>query len=406
MGISYKTGVRIVFYATCVQLAIQKPYIGIIPGRRANLFSAMLCAFTLLLAFVHGRKTTIRLRQPDIWISLLLTVLVVLNAVFSLDPTTSALRGLVLVSSGLGGYWCSRLLLNEDSDKNFFQWFSFSLLCLILGISIVNYGLWGDISQKTPWRLSRHVVTDLIILLSFAPITLLMKGPGKQRISGIVVLGLSFLVLFLSGERSAVLIPVGLVVLSFPLSSMKMRYALLVLAFMVTCSVGLYRQLPAQQMRKDHVRVYYRIEMFPFSWHIAKKHPFLGKGLMAHREKYLEDYDIRYPHVTKKQFAWAIDWARSPENLILMLMSELGFPFLVIYGASVFYLLGRLLVRVKRGAGANGFPPLALLLSIVGALVHYMVFDGLLFPQLCWFFHLLLGLIPGNHKVPYGMGRS
>ena len=403
---SYKTVVRIVFYAACVQLAIQTPYIGIIPGRRANLFSAIICALTLVLALVHGRKTPIRLRQPDIWISFLLTVLVILNAVFSLDPITSALRGFVLVASGLGGYWCSRILLHGDSDRDFFQWFSFSLLCLILGISIVNYGVWGDISQKTPWRLSRHVVTDLIFLLSFAPITLLLKGTFRQRISGIAVLCLSFLVLFLSGERSAVLIPVGLVVLSFLLRGMKTRYALLVLAVMVVFSVGLYRQLPAHQMRKDHVRVYYRIEMFPFSWHIAKKHPFLGKGLMAHRETYLEDYEIRYPHVTKKEFAWAVDWARSPENLILMLMSELGFPFLVIYGASVVYLLGRLLISVRRGAGANGFPPLALLLSIVGVLVHYMVFDGLLFPQLCWFFHLLLGLIPGNHEVPYGMQRS
>ncbi|MCP4575694.1 MAG: O-antigen ligase family protein [Deltaproteobacteria bacterium] len=388
--------VWVIFCATCLQLAFQQPYAILIPGCRANLFSGLLCALCAICVFFYLRESVVWLKRPDTWISLVLVLLVLLNVFFSLDPKTSAIRGVVLVSSGLGGYWCSRLLLNGDSHKTFFQWFTFSLFCLTVGISIVNYGLWGDISQKTPWNLNRHVVTDLIILLSFAPITMLLKGSGKQRISGIVVLCLSFLALFLSGERSAVLIPIGLLVLTFLLRGMKMRYALLVLAVMVIFSVVLYRQLPAHHMRNDHVRVFYRIEAFPFSWHIAKKHPFLGKGLLAPREKYLEDYEIRYPHVTKKHFAWAIDWARSPENLILMLMSEMGFPFLFLYIGSVLFLIGRLFLRVKTGGHEDFFPPLAVLLSIVGALVHYMVFDGLLYPQLCWFFHLLLGLIPRN----------
>jgi hypothetical protein len=40
------------------------------------------------------------------------------------------------------------------------------------------------------------------------------------------------------------------------------------------------------------------------------------------------------------------------------------------------------------------FHPLALLFPLTVALVHFQFFDGLLFPQSCWFFHLLLGLIP------------
>ena len=38
--------------------------------------------------------------------------------------------------------------------------------------------------------------------------------------------------------------------------------------------------------------------------------------------------------------------------------------------------------------------PLVLLFPLTVALVHFQLFDGLLFPQNCWFFHLLLGLIP------------
>jgi ABC-type uncharacterized transport system YnjBCD ATPase subunit len=35
-----------------------------------------------------------------------------------------------------------------------------------------------------------------------------------------------------------------------------------------------------------------------------------------------------------------------------------------------------------------------LLLPLTASLLHFQFFDGLLFPQLSWFFHILLGLIP------------
>jgi len=46
-----------------------------------------------------------------------------------------------------------------------------------------------------------------------------------------------------------------------------------------------------------------------------------------------------------------------------------------------------------------------LLFPLTVALVHYQLFDGLLFPQSCWFFHLLLGLIPfrGSGSAPAGL---
>jgi hypothetical protein len=36
--------------------------------------------------------------------------------------------------------------------------------------------------------------------------------------------------------------------------------------------------------------------------------------------------------------------------------------------------------------------------------VHFQLFDGLLFPQSCWFFHLLLGLIPPRRLPPAPAG--
>ena len=45
------------------------------------------------------------------------------------------------------------------------------------------------------------------------------------------------------------------------------------------------------------------------------------------------------------------------------------------------------------------FPPLALLFPLCLALLHYQLYDGLLFAQNSWFFHLLLGLIPAGRAA-------
>ena len=45
-------------------------------------------------------------------------------------------------------------------------------------------------------------------------------------------------------------------------------------------------------------------------------------------------------------------------------------------------------------------PPLALLCSLALALVHWQLYDGLLFAQNSWFFHILLGLIPVATTAP------
>jgi hypothetical protein len=334
------------------------------------------------------------LRWLEIGVPLVLILLIILNACFSLDPKTSGLRVFILVSSGIGGYVCSRLLLSSEPRRRFFQRFCVGILSFILLISLKNYIFWGDISQSAPWNLNRHVVTDLILLLSFAPLTFLFKGPKREIILGIVLLGFSFLVLYLSSERSAVLIPIGLAVIACLFKGLRRRYAVLIVAVMALLTLSLYSQIPPHQLAKDAVRVYYRIEAYPFSWHIAKKHPFLGKGLLASRESFLEDYEIRYPHITRDQFAWAIGWARSPENMILLLMSELGFVFLFIYGGLLLFLVGRLISMVRKGDVREPVPALAIFLPIAGAIVHYMVFDGLLYPQVCWYFHMLLGLVP------------
>jgi hypothetical protein len=81
---------------------------------------------------------------------------------------------------------------------------------------------------------------------------------------------------------------------------------------------------------------------------------------------------------------------------------DLGFPFVIIY-CSVLIAIVLRLVRLAFQPPPGYFPhPLALLLPITAAILHFQVLDGLFHPQIGWFFHLLMGmvLVPGSDVVP------
>ena len=378
----------------------------LIPGERANLFSAILCAVMLILARVYAGRRGLRATFGESLIVLVLCLLILMSALFSTDIQTSAIRGFVLVASALGGYFCARFILNTAGGQLFFLWLCVAILTGVVLFSLFNFALWGDIGQITPWKMNRHAINNLILILSFSPLTLVFHYSGYGRIFGILLLGAGYLVFFLSGERSAVLIPLGLTAMAYLVKGVRLKHVVPSAALMAAASILLYANIPSYQLRGDHWRVFFRIESYPFSWHIAKKHPWLGSGLLAPQEPFLEDYHPHWPHINKGQFKAVLRRCLTPENIFLTFASQLGLPLMLVYSGCIMFLMARLLALAARGRSETVIPPLALLLPLSGALVQNLIFDGLLFPQLCWFFHLLLGLIPGNHEVPYGMQRS
>ena len=143
--------------------------------------------------------------------------------------------------------------------------------------------------------------------------------------------------------------------------------------------------------------LWYRGECYPFSLHIAKQHPLLGIGLCSPRQPYLQDYKIRYPGLTKEQFASVFTTNRSSGNVLLTIMANLGFPFLVIYTVSLAYLLWRLFACALVGSPPKlFFHPVALLVPITAILFLSQIVDTVLYPQVNWFFHILLGMIPNS----------
>jgi hypothetical protein len=233
--------------------------------------------------------------------------------------------------------------------------------------------------------------------------------------AGILLLCVAYLELLLAGKNlgmeSALLIPpaLGLLAVCFRTWSGRQLVIILVLLFLASATAGHILRPIVAEKNKYHESVAYRIENVRFSWHLAWEHPWLGIGLWASREPYLKDYEIKYPYLTKEHFAVWTRKLKTSENSFLTFMADLGFPAILIYSGAVLVILGRLLSQSLQPAAAAVFPPLALLLPVVGEILHLQVFDGLFHPQVSWFFHLLLGLAstsPGCGSPHLGVQKA
>lgn len=385
------------FAATCCQLAFLQPSVVLAPGQRVNLFSGLLCFLSLIVALILARRGALKVKSPEILVSVALIVLGVISALHSLTPLASLLRVFVLLASGLGGFWCARILLNTPENQRRFQWLGLLLLSGVVLLSLAGCLRTGQIHYYF-FQGSNHPLADVIFLLSFAPLALLARKSRALVLLAVVLLGLSYLVLCLSERLSVVLIPVGLGVLAMWFGALRWKHllaALIVIAIIIGLSAS---HILWFKLNKEYP--YYRIENSFFSWNIAKQHPLLGIGLRAPREQFLRDYQTKYPYEVKEKFAKDVAEIVTADNQILTFLSGLGFPFTILYALAVLTLLMKLIRLAWRPPPGSCLPPLALLLPLSLALLHFQLYDGLLFAQNSWFFHLLLGLIPVGAAVP------
>jgi len=383
-----------IFALTTAQVAFLCPYVAVIPGERANVFSGILCLISLAGAVLTQRARLLRFPTSELVISLVLPILVCLSGCQSAIPQSSLFRGFVLVASGLGGFWCSRLLLATPSSQALFLRLSYLILVLLLLLSLLSCSATGTFHAFLDG--SQHPLFSRFVLLSFAPLTLFLREDRPRKVLALLFLGLIALVLFLSRLRSAVLMPVLLGAVAYATGRMRWTYLLGLLVVAALSLPCFFHFFPERKfgLTEEYEPVYYRIENYPFSWHIAVRNPWFGNGLRSPRTHYLEKYQLKYPYVTRKSFRESTERTVVSENILLTFMADLGFPFVILYSASLLVLFVRLIGCVHHPPPAALIPPLALLLPLTGAFFHFMIFDGLLHPQVCWFFHVILGLIP------------
>jgi len=386
----------LLFLATSLHLAFLQPMLVVIPGERAKVFSGIWCALTFLMVLVFQRPRPVNWKSPAVLISLTLFILVLASSLRSPEKASSLARALVILSAGLGGYWSARLLLRTPERQRFFLWFSLGLLVMILLLCAAGIWTTGNVFHFLDEHY--HPVGSRLILFAFVPLALVCSPGRLNRGLGIALLGVGYLILLLTGKNagmgSALFVPpaVGLLAVCLRTWSARQLVIILSLLFLASATAGNLLYPPFANKERYLESVAYRIENIRFSWHLAREHPWLGIGLWASRESYLQDYEPKYPHLTKEDFSAVTRKLKTSENNFLTFMADLGLPTTLLYSSALLVILGRLLGQALQSPASAVFPPLALLLPLGGEILHLQVFDGLFHPQVSWFFHILLGL--------------
>ena len=392
----------ILFCLTCLQIVLLKSFVKVAAGLKADVFSAVLCAITLAACLLTARRSSIRASIPEVLVSMALLGLAALSGVVSSTPWSSSVWAFCMASYCLGGFWCARIVLNSRLRQGVFVWACSIGLSLLLCLSLWGYYFHG-VSQYFVDDL--HQLVNVVLLLLFSPLALLVHRRILVRILGAMSLAGCYAALYISGlggVELGVLIPMAMLIPAFFITMARpgSRYALLVVLLIVAAVTAHYVTRISSENFSGSQYQAERLEFYTFSLHVAEKHPFLGIGLRAPRDEALADYRVWHPNFTDKQFAAEVKRLVTSQNMFLTFMVGFGVPFALLYLAALGVLYGRLTRTTWRPPPEQVVPPMALLIPVTGCILHFLTMDIMLMPQVAWFFHVLLGMIPASAKAP------
>ncbi len=391
----------LVFFTT-FQAVFLQPDETLVPGERTNLFTATCCAFSLAAVWFFLERGPRRSRE--FVVSVALIGVGVLAALASDATLPSLFRVYAVLASALGGFWCGRKLLATPDRARVFAWYCSALLAGLLVWCLVSVAVTGRIHSLIVGARS-HSLVNTIMLLSFAPLALLSERRLKSTLVGAALLLMGYVVLFYSRLRSAVLMPPVLACVGAACGCLKPRHFLLLLLAFLLVAVGFFHVFPKKWKRITHAaheEVYYRVESYPFALSLALEHPLTGVGLRAPRDAYVDAYTPLMPQIDKRVFRESLQKIVTSENIFLSFLSGLGFPFFLLYTGSLAWLLWRCLAAVRGRPPRPALPAMALFLPLCAGVVYSMFYDSLFYPQVSWFFHLLLGMIPSRATPGHG----
>lgn len=391
--------------AVCLQAAFLTPYVVLVPGERTNVFTAVL-VLLLLLQLVAGRLrkelvAAFPWRTVVPWV--LLTVGLAVSALASPEPLPAALRAFAFIGPAAAGLVCGYELFRGQEARQFL----FHLLTFCYAGLALSHLLFG--AMPSFMGLHHHALAGTLLLLSAGPIHLAGRESRPWRVVAGGLLFLGAVVCFMAGSRFVILLPFVLIPVYVAFKSISWRRAALGIGVCTVVAAVFFVVFPQKVPRTvNYESTFYRVEAFPATWEMMKQHPLLGVGIRTPRAPFLESYVPVSGLTTKEAFMATLDRNVTWDNQYLSLLCGIGVPLTLLY----LFLAGRLLASYLRRAWRQEIDHAtkrAVTFALLASVIHFAVHDGLFYPQISWFFHLLLGVgayyLPGEAPQPASVSQ-
>lgn len=378
----------LLFAFACFQAAFLSPYMSLVPGERTNLFSPalMLLAALSLLGLPEVRRGPRPILEIAVWLAL--AGLLALSALHSSLPVPALCRVVAFWVPAVAGLCCAWALLRAERAVTLFLVFCTALFAGLTGLHLV-FG-------PSVLGLHSHALAGLLLLLSAGPVFLFLSGGGLRRAWTLPLLGAGYLACFLAGSRFVVLLPLVLIPLFAVRNRCSRRVTLLALGVSLVLCLVYFQIYPRERLQLyNNESVFYRLEGYPAAWELIRQNPLLGIGVRTPRAELLQSFQPLWGIVSAPAYLAVVQRNITFDNQLLSLLVETGVPATLLYLG----LLARLLLRYRRNIRAGRVPPAvegALTFVLSASLIHFLICDGLYFPQTNWFFHVMLGLAAGG----------
>lgn len=369
----------------CLQATFLIPYLIIVPGERTNIFTSLLTLLPLLhVGLVCVGSDRIAWKPVLLWS--LLAMGITVSALASLAPASSLWRALSFLAPAASGFAYGSMMISTNKLKDFL----FNLLTACFAGLVLTHLVWG--AQPSFLGLHHHALAGVLVLLAAGPIRLLWAPRLLWRVIAYLLLFAGSVVCFLAGSRFVILLPFVMIPIYLYLRRISLNTAVCLLAVGAIVAGAFFVVFPSKILRvENYESTYYRVEAFPATWEIVKQHPLLGVGIRTPREVFLKSYKPVSGMTKPEEFFGTLERNVTWDNQYLSLLCGIGAPLTVLY----FGMVGSALVQYLRSIRifrTDSATERALTFPLLASTIHFAVHDGLFYPQISWFFHLLLGV--------------
>jgi O-antigen ligase len=373
--------------AVCIQATFLTPYVVLVSDDRTNVFTSLLTLLPLLQYAAMswaGKLPPISWRAVAPWAAL--AVGLAISAAHSAAPLASGLRALSFFAPAAGGVVGGYTFFSSSPARAYL--FGLLAFCFAgLTLSHLSFG-----AQPSFMGLHHHALAGTLVLLSVGPIQMLRQEGRFRRAAAVGLLVAGGVACFIAGSRFVILLPFALIPVYIAFKSLSLKRALAAILASTLIAGTFFALYPEKVLRaQNYESTYYRVEAFPATWAIMKQHPLLGVGIRTPRKPFLENYQPVSGMATKAEFDGTLERNVTWDNQYLSLLCGIGVPLTLLY----LYLVGRPLATYLRRAWRQEIDHAterAITFALLASVIHFAVHDGLFYPQISWFFHLLLGV--------------